>query len=523
MSAEPYDPVATARALAERMRRASRSRRSLLTTRIATLVTALDPAVPATAGLVEQLVTLDRVVGAGGRREVWFAVAVLGAALPVEDVVVDTTRRARVEGTLIALEPYLTVGHGVARLLPALRRPAVEVVTDQTLVDVDHTSRVVFATGIQRVVRETAVRWDRMYDLVFVGWTGDRTALRRLTFAQYIQALTGAPAVDTPGWRARLRGQWVDRFGGTVIVPRGGRYVLPELSLERTSLMRVSALAQFSGLETAAIGFDAVPISSSETVNFLVSGGFASYLSALKHMDRVATISDAAEGEYRGWRQMLAGTGLPGPTLATVPLPATTTEPTDPAAELMAAEREYCAPDLPLVVCVGSHEPRKNHLAVLHSAELLWREGHRFALLFVGGNSWNSYEFTLELSLLRDAGRPIRAQRSATDGELWAIYQLARFTVFPSLNEGYGLPVAESLAAGTPVITSAFGATADLAQHGGALTVDPHNQAELTGAMRRLIEDDELCATLRAQAGSLPQSSWDRYARDTWSFLVGHG
>ncbi len=43
---------------------------------------------------------------------------------------------------------------------------------------------------------------------------------------------------------------------------------------------------------------------------------------------------------------------------------------------------------LPIVLAVGSHEPRKNHLAVLHAAELLWREGLLFTLTFVGGHSW---------------------------------------------------------------------------------------------------------------------------------------
>ena len=59
---------------------------------------------------------------------------------------------------------------------------------------------------------------------------------------------------------------------------------------------------------------------------------------------------------------------------------------------------------------MGSHEPRKNHLAVLHAAEVLWREGLPFSLVFVGGNSWNSGDF--EAQVEQPAGRqPARANR----------------------------------------------------------------------------------------------------------------
>jgi glycosyltransferase involved in cell wall biosynthesis len=267
------------------------------------------------------------------------------------------------------------------------------------------------------------------------------------------------------------------------------------------------------------IGVDCVPISSGDTSAFGMGAGFSLMLSAAAYLDRIATISAGAATEYRGWRTMLAGAGMRGPQIAPIRLAVQAGE---PGAAALAEAAELMLPDdLPMVLVVGSHEPRKNHLAVLHATELLWRAGHRFSVTFVGGNAWSSEKFTARLMQLRRAGRPIQSISALSDDLLWAAYRLARCVVFPSLNEGYGLPVAESLASGTPVITSDFGSMREIAAAGGgALLVDPRSDAELTGAMRSLLTDDALHARLGAQASAFPTRSWDEYAAETWAYLT---
>jgi len=235
-------------------------------------------------------------------------------------------------------------------------------------------------------------------------------------------------------------------------------------------------------------------------------------------MDRVATISEGAAVEYRGWRAMLAGAGLPGPDIVSVPLPVEAAEPS--VAALETARSRFALGSLPLVLVVGSHEPRKNHLAVLHAAELLWREGLAYSLVFVGGNSWSSERFTKVFSGMRDGGRPVQAISALSDELLWAAYRTAHVVLFPSLNEGFGLPVAEALASGTPVITSGYGSMAEIAEHGGALLVDPRDDHDLAGALRRILTEPALHAELAAQAGARPKRSWDTYADELWHYLV---
>jgi len=188
--------------------------------------------------------------------------------------------------------------------------------------------------------------------------------------------------------------------------------------------------------------------------------------------------------------------------------------------ELAAAAAELTIPAMPMVLCVGTHEPRKNHLALLHAAELLWREGVQFNLVLLGGRSWNDSRFRQALDEARARNRPVSTPAAMSDAMLWAAYRLARVMVFPSLNEGYGLPVAEALACGTPVITSGYGSMAEIAADGGGLLVDPRDDHDLARALRTLLTDDAEHARLAAEAAARPVRTWDDYARDVWVSLA---
>jgi glycosyltransferase involved in cell wall biosynthesis len=156
----------------------------------------------------------------------------------------------------------------------------------------------------------------------------------------------------------------------------------------------------------------------------------------------------------------------------------------------------------------------------LHAAEILWREGVQFNLVFVGGNSWNSTQFDAQVELLRRRNRPVQTILALSDDLLWAAYRLAYCTVFASLHEGFGLPVAESLASGTPVITSDFGSMSELSSQGGAIQVDPRSDSELTDALRRLLLDKSLRSQLASEASKVRMRSWEDYAAATWLYLV---
>jgi glycosyltransferase involved in cell wall biosynthesis len=494
--------------------RARGPRARQLAERLGTFLTALDRPVPDDLrGLVTA--TEEAMVGAGAA-EVWLAMAVLTGRLPVDDDVVATVRRLELDGPGAALAPAAA---SLTSLLSAERwRPArVEVLRRAVVVDLHHTSRTDLATGIQRVARQAAARWDRDHEVVFAGWTGGYTALRRLDDAARRRVL-GERGGDR--WSGASRGS--RERAATVVVPWECTYILPELAAEEPRTARQLALTRHSGNRTCAIGFDCVPLTTAETADEPMGGSFARLLAAVRHMDTVAAISEAAAVEYRGWREMLASVALEGPAVEAVPLP---TEARERSAAADAAARErLTVGDLPLVLCVGSHEPRKNHVAVLHAADLLWRRGLRFNLVFVGGNAWKSERFDERLAALQGQARFVESVSSLDDDVLWAAYRLAHVVVFPSLNEGFGLPIAEALACGTPVVTSRYGATAEVAVEGGALLVDPRDDHDVAEALGRVLEDRDLHAKLVAEAQRRPSRTWDEYAAELWQLFVGsHG
>ena len=483
------------RSVSRAVRWAVPSRRRRVRQRLGALVGAVDGVDVSGMSVEELLGRVDRYLCDPTPAKMWITLAVLTARLPREADVVEAIRRHRLFGPLCTIEALLR-GSG-AWLVPAVDRRVVEVVTAGTLVDVDHTSTVAFATGIQRVVRETVKRWVRDHDPILVGWTSDRSALRRLDPSE-IGVVIGGPA-----GQHSLR-----RTAGSVIIPFGASYVLPELNTSEESMRRLASLARWSGGRATSIGFDAVPVTSPETTDPGMPAAFANTLGAVAWMDGVAAISAAAAVEYRGWCRMLEGAGITGPDIVAIPL---------------GQERPEQRPSIPSgiepkVLCVGSHEPRKNHLAVLHAAEVLWAEGLEFQLDFVGGNAWQSEAFVRRVDELVDRGRHIKRHTAVGDDELDEMYRRARFSVFPSLNEGYGLPIVESLIRLTPVITSDFGSLQEVASAGGALRVDPRDDVAIADAMRRLLTNDALREELSAEAAARSWPTWDEYAREVWTF-----
>jgi hypothetical protein len=91
--------------------------------------------------------------------------------------------------------------------------------------------------------------------------------------------------------------------------------------------------------------------------------------------------------------------------------------------------------------------------------------------------------------------------------------------VFASDDEGYGLPIAESLAFGTPCLCAGFGSMGEIAEGGGCLTVDVRDPAALEAALIRLCEDPAVLDGLRAEIAARPFQSWTDYGRDLAGLL----
>jgi glycosyltransferase involved in cell wall biosynthesis len=170
---------------------------------------------------------------------------------------------------------------------------------------------------------------------------------------------------------------------------------------------------------------------------------------------------------------------------------------------------------VPIVLCVGSFEGRKNQLAVIDASEVLWRRGRAFQLVLVGGSAQPWFkDVDHRIADLILSGRPISRLTKVSERTLASSYRAARFSVFPSLHEGYGLPVVESLAAGTPVIATSYGSVGAIAAKGGCVLIDPRDIGSIADEMERLLLDDAALAALEREIAERPARDWDDYARD---------
>jgi glycosyltransferase involved in cell wall biosynthesis len=162
---------------------------------------------------------------------------------------------------------------------------------------------------------------------------------------------------------------------------------------------------------------------------------------------------------------------------------------------------------------VGAIEPRKNLRRLMEAFAQARRAGISHELVCVGPYGWSSrdlYEHIDSLGLRR----VVHFTGYVPVEDLPVIYNLGEFFVFPSIYEGFGLPVIEAMACGLPVITANTSSLAEVAAGAGA-TVDPHDVDALTAAIRTLATDAERRRELSERGlARAQQFSWTRSAKE---------
>lgn len=165
------------------------------------------------------------------------------------------------------------------------------------------------------------------------------------------------------------------------------------------------------------------------------------------------------------------------------------------------------------ILCPGSVEQRKNGMRLIEAFENS-HSAKKLKLIFAGGNGYN-HEAIHRRAENSPAKSHIIFLPNLTATQLISLYQAALFTVYPSLFEGFGLPIVEALALQSPLLTSNGGAMAEVAGN-AALTVDPHSTEDIRAALDRLTDDAALRADLSAKGKErVKQFTWQRAAEST--------
>ena len=182
--------------------------------------------------------------------------------------------------------------------------------------------------------------------------------------------------------------------------------------------------------------------------------------------------------------------------------------------EAIAAARERYGLPARYILSVGTIEPRKNLGRVLIAFERLAGEGLADAFVIVGKKGWLYDDFFAQLDCSPVRDRVIFPGWVA-DEDLPAVYSGAAALAFPSEFEGFGLPVLEAMACGAPVVCSNTSSLPEIAGD-AALLVDPLDTDAITAALRRVLSEPELSATLRTRGhAQAAKFSWERAAQET--------
>src|SRR2546423_3746426 len=383
-------------------------------------------------------------------------------------------------------------------------------------IDVTNSCRSARNTGMQRMTRRLFAELEQRVSIMPLFWNrlghfyhrlGDResTYLRK-PFQDYKRAMA-LPELRGEKFPAEFRRMILRKPVDLLSESGAGDIFLAPDFFGDSRRQRLPELIRKTGMNATAIFHDA----AMERLGLHARRStrkFREYLRALTAFRRVICISDQSRDDLIAFWKELGVNGLPETFVESWPLEFD--------------ERERSGFESPgksnSVLCVSTFVPRKNHLALLDAAEQLWSSGLDFELKLVGAWAGN-FPVLRKIRALRAKGRQLDWVKHVDDETLHRLYRDCGFTVYPSLMEGFGLPIAESLWHGKPCICGGNGALGEVARGGGCLIVDQTNIAALANGIKSLLLDRQLYSRLSAEAHARKFRSWSDYIDKFLTYL----
>ncbi|MFQ5855221.1 MAG: glycosyltransferase family 4 protein [Anaerolineae bacterium] len=195
-------------------------------------------------------------------------------------------------------------------------------------------------------------------------------------------------------------------------------------------------------------------------------------------------------------------------------------QPIDDPAQLAAVRSRYGI-DSDYVIHLGTLQPRKNIGRLLDAFERLHNSkseirNSKLDLVLAGKPGWLAQDLVARVTAMGDQ---VRLIGHVEQSDLPALISGARALVMPSLYEGFGFPVLEAMACGTPVVASNVSSLPEVAGD-AALLIDPHDTGAMAHALEHILTDDDLRADLRRRGLERARHfTWQRAAQQTLTVL----
>lgn len=380
---------------------------------------------------------------------------------------------------------------------------------------VDHTINCPVNTGMQRVTRQLArALLSHGERIVFVKWS---TQLNGLVLVNQLElnhlAQWGGPRIDAKETAEKGYPPGNDCEPVAVVVAGSSIHnrnwlIVPEVAHinfhGRQLTLEVILAAKRLHLRTAFVFYDAIPLRREELAGMAPT--HEDYMRQLLQADAVLPISAWSAQEligFLGHHERVAGKFLPA--IAPLLLPAEVN-----GRERVTSTRHSISDGPRRILCVGSIDERKNQLCLVRAFVKLALEGtaNGWQLDLIGNCNPGLHQ---ELASLMEACPSVKWHGHSSDDDLKQAYTQCEFTVFPSVEEGFGLPIAESLWYGKPCLCANFGPMAEIAGGGGCLQIDTTDEEALSRGLSRLIQDNDLRGHLAGEATTRRLDTWIDY------------
>lgn len=332
-------------------------------------------------------------------------------------------------------------------------------------------------------------------------------------FARHTGPLADPVAfTDRERWEmGRYLGRWWRRVGRERLCQAGDTLLLPRTCGEDQSDW-LDCVARDGRLRLVAVLNDAIAFSKPD----LMPGFSREFEATLWNISRCSVVitcsEESREAILSAWREL----GCRAAPVIVEPWPMEFGP--RGRADLSGVDRRK-------VLCVSSLLPRKNHATLFAACQQLWDEGMKFELDLIGRqfpDSQGSRAVVEAVQRLESQGCPVRWLKHVPDEALAEAYANCSFTVYPSLAEGFGLPIHESLWFGRPCICGTNGALGEVSAGGGCLSCDQTRPESLATALRQLLTDCALYAKLSQEAERRQFRSWREYAASLRGHLAGY-
>src|SRR5882724_6455795 len=364
---------------------------------------------------------------------------------------------------------------------------------------VDHTCSYHANSGIQRVVRGLARALVKLgVELIPVKWDAASQSLAKVSFAEceHLSLWNGPPASGWSSWRDPHQS--------------GGWILIPELTtcLPEPNVPGLREFVSSAGLRCAWVFYDAIPWKMRNIYPMEATIAHKKYMAGLNQHELVLAISQFS---LQDLMEHLGQEPLRTPSLFERIVPCHL------PGEFLESPRIFDVKQPHSqhvrILCVGTVEHRKNHLVVLEAfKKLMLMTDISVDLVIAGGAPFPELADKVE-GYIKHEPR-VRWEKSASDTDLRHLYSECDFTVYASSEEGFGLPILESLWQARPCVCAAFGAMEEVARGGGCVLTDVRDADQLATAMRQLVEDEGLRQRLGIEATMRQFKTWRDYAQE---------